>query len=406
MKKSKIIAILCVVMLGALALVILTGCNPEGTQHHYDYLVTFNYNVDNLKDPNDPDKKLETASETEYLGVLAGSKLVEPGSISEIVFQKFEIKGYFIEGWYTAELDAEGNPVKDDNGDIVLKDKWNFKTDTVSSDMTLYAKLLKKVQFRIMTGENSFVVIDGQPGRVVEQVEALSVVKRDGWTFTGEIFEDSALTKEMSFPYTLGDEDFECHAKMLEGNWKFVDDTDSFLNALSLGNDIYINVKELDFADVKFRTSQSYAGKDPMAYFGGQFYGKIEGNDCVIKNLTIELSYTRSVSPSTYALFETLGATAQISNLTFQNVNIEVVVNDQTKGAEFKTAFFAVNIEEGAALNNVKFIGCTYTLTNKGFTRVLENLDETLSHNGYYFSGSSFDCFDASQLTVTDNISQ
>lgn len=395
MNKSKIIPILCAVMLLALALALLVSCDTTGTQYHYDYLVTFDYNVDNLKDANGD--KLETASETEYLGVKEGSKLVAPGSISEIVFQQFEIKGYFIEGWYTAEFDSQGNPVKDTNGDIVLKNKWNFETDTVSSNMTLYANLVKKVQFRIVTSGSEYVVIDGQPGRVIEQGEVESVVKKDGWTFMNEIYRDAKLSQKMTFPYTLTDTDFTCYAKMMQGTWKFANDPDSFLQALSTGKDIYINAAELDF------TGKPVLARNAMTYFGREFYGKIQGNGCVIKNLDINIDCTRNVT-SRYALFQTLGSTAEISGLTFQNVSITVTVNQLTT-SDFKTAFFAVEIEDGARLTDVTFSECSLNLIG-GTNAVLENLDETMQNNGYYYhSNETFDCFNEG-LTVTNNVVQ
>ena len=112
MKKTKIILLLCMTAILAVAIALLVGCDVGGIEYEYDYMVTFDYNVEHLG--------VATNCETQYMGVNIkdGGKVIAPGSHES--FKTFEISNFYNKGWYTAKTDENGNPVKDAEGKIVL----------------------------------------------------------------------------------------------------------------------------------------------------------------------------------------------------------------------------------------------------------------------------------------------
>lgn len=362
----------------AVALALLAGCKLTGTAPEYDYLVTFDYNVDNLG--------VATNCPTQYLAVNDGAIIIEPSDSEQ--FKKSTVDGFYNEGWYTAVLDEEGNPTKDADGNIVLKDKWNFKTDVVRKDVTLYANFCKMPTLTVIVEGGNNIVVSKEPGTSYKKPTAdINKPQRDGYTFI-DYYTDETFTTKFTFPYKFTTDDVVCYAMMLEGKWTTVTNTDTFLSALNSKQSMYFDVPSgvLDFTD---RLLDSYID-------GREYNASIYGNGCVIKNMDIEVSSNRTVT--NYSLFGNLGSKAVIKDLTFENINFKITVN-ATATDELKASLFASNIAQGAKIENVTFTNCS--LTYAGTSKF------EIDTYGYYVSGGEdFDCFDEAQLTITNTIVQ
>lgn len=68
--------------------------------------------------------------------VKENSLLLEPSS-SQSVYKQPERAGYTLEGYYRG--------TKDENGNVTFGTKWNFATDRVTEDITLYARWQNKI---------------------------------------------------------------------------------------------------------------------------------------------------------------------------------------------------------------------------------------------------------------------
>lgn len=372
MKKSKFIVILFTVAILAVVVALLVGCDDGTVTYEYDYIVTFDYNVDKLGVP--------TNCETQYLGVNDGYKIFEPGSLGDTTFPKFEVDSFYNEGWYTADVDEEGN--------VVLKDKWNFETDVVHGDMTLYANFLVKPTLTIIVDGGDDVVLSREPGATVSKPTSTSssVPKLDGYTFI-DCYTDETYTTKI-FPYTFTTENEVCYALMLKGTWSVVTNVDNFLSALVGNRSMFLDVEsgQLDFA-----------GRNNLSgYLGINYNSVIYGNDCVIKNFNISATFSRTIT--NYALFANLGAKAEIHDLTFENMSMSFTLNQLTD-ANFKAALFAINIEQGATFDNLKFTNCSLTYDGRSSFEVTE-------YKYYVTCAGSYSCFDDSQITVTNNVAK
>jgi len=377
MKRSKFIGILFAVALCAVLVAILVGCDTNGVDYEYDYRVTFDYNVDNLG--------VATNCETQFLGVNEGSKIVEPGSLGDSMFTKYTVKDYYNEGWYTAVLDSEGNPQKDADGNILLDTKWNFDTDVVRKDMTLYANFRKNPTLTVIVEGGTNITVNREPGTVYNKpVASSSKPQRPGYTFI-DYYTDDTYTTKFGFPYTFTEQNAECYALMLEGDWVTVTNTNSFLKALLGGQNMYLDVpsKQLDFT-----------GRLLDSYIGLNYNGIIYGNGCVVKNMNIDVTYGRTIS--NYSLFGNLGENTVIKDISFENVSFKLNVNTLAT-SDLKAALFANNIAAGAVFENVTFKDCSLTYTG--------NTYYTIDTYGYFVSSETeYGCFDETQLTVTNSM--
>lgn len=355
----------------ALAVALLAGCNPDGVEYHYDYVVTFDYNVDNLG--------VATTCETQYIGINDGDKLEEPGSDKVPDFKAYVVQGFTNEGWYTAVLDGEGNPKKDNQGNIILDKKWDFEQDVVKQDMTLYAHFTKNASLTVVVEGGDNIVITKPSGT---SYRPLSVDKpeREGYTFI-DYYTDNTYTTKFEFPYVFTDEDATCYAYMIEGDWEIITTREKFRTALASNSNMYFDVPggELDFN--RFIVN-CYAKYD----------GKIYGNGCVLKNITITQTYKKGTE--TYSLFGNIGSKAEFKDISFENLTLNMTVTDSK--ADLQVALFATNIDSGAKFEDVKFTNCALNY--------IGHSDFNYETYGYYVtSATTYSCFDNSELTVKQN---
>lgn len=333
----------------------LAGCGEEEEVKLYDHLVTFDYNVGNLlgEPDKDEDGNVKKAVADQYLGVAANSLVVvQPGNSAGVKFDLSEISGYYIEGWYRAKVDEEGNAVIGEDGRAELAEKWDFSADRVDSDITLYAKLLPRPKLSIMVDGVAQKVFSDLPGRTFSKPSiSVDIPTKPGHTLYG-YYNDPNCTDPMEWPYTFGTEDKIVYTKFEEGVWTFVKDASGFLNALALNENIWLE-NDIDFSGAKWNGSYNYRGT-------------LNGKEHALTG--IACSYDAAPSTGTdFALFGTLASTAHIYDLVIEDAQITV---SAMMFGDYRVAMLAHEVRAGANIENV-------TVTGKLTGKRGDSLEET-----------------------------
>lgn len=340
-KRIKNTIVLAVLVL--VAAMVLSACSDGGSQASYDCLVTFNYNTGNMS----------TVAKDQYLGVKKGGRVVIQPGYSDSDFPLYDISGYYVEGWYLAETDADGNVLDEDgnvfdaNAEIAdrkkvkLATKWNFDTDTVEKSVTLYANLVKSPSVIYkdgLTGE----VIKTDSSRVGETKSRPSNVvapKKDGYTLY-DYYSDEAMTVKVDWTsFVMTAEDVTVYVKFIEGNWTIVNNERTFNTAVANNGNIYLD------ADLDFSGSTKWISRS--------FNGTINGNGHKLTGISVEFEGTKTDKDG-FGLFTTLRKDANIYDLTIENAEIKFTAQFNET---YLVGFIAYEAEAGAKFNNVTVSG-------------------------------------------------
>lgn len=310
----------------------LAACSDDEERTTYDYRVTFDYNVGSLAD-DCPDQ---------YLGVKEGGRVaIQPGYSD--TFKEQVVTGYYNEGWYLAQTDGDGNPVVGEDQRVTLGKKWDFATDRVTSDITLYANLIEKPTLTIVGGDED-IVWDALPGAVRRRPSTSLQPKKENATFYG-YYEDEQCTKpfvwesECVYTYEAGVHT-TVYARFLEGNWTIVKTAQEFSTALNGKTNIYVD-DHLDFSDVSFPAGREYAGE-------------INGNGKEFRNIDCTVKAQRRNSVN-FGLFGVLKSTANLHDFTI--VDASMTFHCDYNLLNYKAALFVWQIESGAKLTNLTVTG-------------------------------------------------
>lgn len=336
MQRRKIFPLLCGVLF-LVTVLLLSSCGEKQKEKSYDFRVTFNYNTGNL-DVNCPNQ---------YLGVKKGGLVgIQPGFNDD--FKLVSVTNYYIEGWYTAKLSSDGTPEKDSQtGQVIVDKKWDFEHDTVSSDMTLYANLIRqsKLNFIDITTGTVIKTIAGTPGD--KQNEPISVLapKKDGHTLVG-YYMDAEKKNRFEWPYRFGDADTSVYVDFIEGSWTLVDSAEALKRAISGNKNIYLT-SDIDLSGITWVSTS--------------FGGTIEGNGHKLTGLRIQSEGSKNKTRG-FGVFTTIGASASIRNLTIENVDITFTAS---LAGNYQVAPLADEIRTGATFENFTVTGrLTYDFSN------------------------------------------
>ena len=285
--------------------------------------------------------------------------------------------GYFLAGWYTERelrFDEEGNML-DDFGNItedpekqgyIYDGKWDFDRDTLKIDpsaaptidtpfITLYAAWIPNFSFEFYEqGESepydSTTAINLQlPYWKNGKQDLGSLPGIDGKSFTGAYLDPEctvAITESIT-----GQVDYE-HGVTLspltkiyitwrEGEWFRIEKLDQFTKYASV-NGCYELTCDLDFQGKTW----------PRVFQNSGFSGIIDGGGHTIKNITVNQT---DASQLQGGIFKSLGDSAVIRNLTFDNVTYTISAGSRMNGASFGALASAVS--EQTTLDNVTFNG-------------------------------------------------
>lgn len=327
-KRKTFFPLLCGILFLA-TLLLLPSCREKETGKPYDFLVTFNYNVGTL-DVSCPDQ---------YLGVKSGGLVgIQPGFNDD--FKLRPVSNYYIEGWYTAKCAPDGTPEKDaETGRVLLDRKWNFESDTVTADTVLYANLIRQSMLSfvdIATGE-VVKTLTGTPGSRQNELISVLAPKKDGYTLVG-YYTDAAKTSRFQWPFTFAEEDTTAYVEFLEGTWSIADSADAFKRGISGNKNIYVTA-DIDFTGKTWVTTA--------------YNGTIEGNGHKLTGLTLTKEGSKTATGG-FGLFTTLGANAQIRDLTVENLTVRF---SASLAGSYQVAPLADEIKAGARFERVCVTG-------------------------------------------------
>lgn len=312
-----------------LSLLVLSSCGEDGGGKPYDCLVTFDYNTAGTG---------ESAPEMQYLGVKKNGRIgLKPGQNDD--FKEAVIPHYFIEGWYTAKTAEDGSVLRDGSGSVILAKEWDFASDTVTTDITLYAKLTRQGTFVFTDIETGEVLKTqrGKPGEI--ESDPLPPTKK-GYTLLG-YYLDREKTQPFAFDKTTAypDGDLTVYADFIEGEYTLAGDAATLLKCIRGGKNAYLTC-DIDASGITW-ASVSYNGK-------------IVGNGHKVTGLKIAGVCSKRDGETYGLLFKNLGAKAKISDITFEDVTMTVSVG--TNGT-YGVAPIAYGVNEGARLEKVVVTG-------------------------------------------------
>ena len=360
------IKLLILTLILVIAAALLASCGGKGPYSGYDdegYTVSIKYDSNGGYFTTNTTVIVDTYNLSSLPSNSKGEKLLTLVSPDNDVRGKENAflpqnAGYFLVGWYknrTAVTDGEGNEL-DADGNIASESgkpvaytysgKWDFSEDKLPVDpakvegsatpvLTLYAAwaprftydfydiktgdLIKSLEvdpiyvknitvpeWNVVTGQldmHEFPKVDNKTFSTVyldpngtTSVEAGTPIKH-----TGIINEDNATTSGNTM---------KLYVDMLEGNWYNIYTADHFIKYGSpTGN--YNILADLDF------TGKGW--KIPLVY--GNFTGTINGNGHKMSNITVNQDNAQQANAG---LFGTLAASANINNITFENVTLSV----------------------------------------------------------------------------------
>ncbi len=285
--------------------------------------------------------------------------------------------GHFLAGWYT-----ERTPIDPNNPDAgyTYSGKWDFETSrfnldpnaTYSADtaaLTLYAAWVPYYQYEInIINENGEEVVVGtvsdinltipewRDGDVTLRMDNFPV--REGYTLEG-VYYDAAMTEKVEGTSTESG-----NKKFITGAWDEATGTSltpkiklyttwqegeryRIYSASDLQKNADANGYYEIYADLDFKGSEW-----PAAFVNGKFTGKIFGNGHTISNVSI-LSNSRGLVG--YGLFSTIGSTAAMENITFENIVHTINIMDVGQGTCF--GLLTGSVDNGATFTGVELNG-------------------------------------------------
>lgn len=291
--------------------------------------------------------------------------------------------GHFLAGWYTERtprvdgdgepLDAYGQPtaVSGREQGYVYSGKWNFETDrlTVSTadgltseenQLTLYAAWIPYFNYE-------FYAVDGEGTSTLVATKQLIEIEMPVWNeSTGKLdmndvpgrddmtFEAAYLDAAMSEPAgetVSGLVDYEkgiavtdtvkIYTTWMEGTWFRIHTAKQLFDNSRLGGN-YILCADLDFSNTVWAP----------ALTTGEFTGTILGNGHKIMNVTVLQGDNSKINGG---LFGTLGATAQLSDVTFENITYRIQAGSRMQSPNY--GLLAGTVNAGATFENVSVTG-------------------------------------------------
>lgn len=363
-----------IALLGLATITFVTGCSGDKTPYEINndenYTVsvkydanggTFTTNTSVIVDSFNPDEQDKIA-------------LLDPNhpDRGNDAFEATK-NGYFLAGWYAERIETT-----DDEGNTIYSysDKWDFDKDLLEVDkskeysadkpiLTLYAawvplfeiefysldsgEYMESYTFDPMTVEAIKVPAwDEKTGAI----EMYQFPEKSGYTYNKAYFDKEGQepleTETLVHPGTVDYETgmaensvLKLYVDWIEGEWYHIYNAEQFAENASISGNYEIHA-DLDFADEIWPTSLMY----------GNFTGSIKGNGYTMKN--IELTQTNN-SKVNAGLFGYLTETANISDLTFENVTFTLKKGTRVVGTSY--GLFAGTISDTATISNVKILG-------------------------------------------------
>ncbi len=385
-KMKQITKAVLLVILGLMTITFVCGCADESTPYEInnaeDYTVSVKYDANGgifttntsviVDSYNISDMEKNSDGQVEIA-------LLSPDNSSRgnDAFKAIN-NGHFLAGWYTERnevTDAEGNK------SFTFSGKWDFEKDTLKVDpegeyssekpvVTLYAAWVPMFEiefYSLDSGEylDSYVFDPTLETEIKvpewsSETGAIDMYKfpeRTGYTFKNAYYDENRLsaveTNTVNHPGTVDyltgtskDSVLKLYIDWTEGEWYHIYNTKQFIKNASVNGNYEIHA-DLDF------TGEIW----PSSFMYGNFSGVINGNGHTIKN--VEFTQTNN-SKVNVGLFGNLTDTANISDITFDNVNFIIKAGTRVVGTSY--GVFAGTISSNASINNVSILNSTLSI--------------------------------------------
>jgi hypothetical protein len=369
----------------------------------------------------------DSSRDTKSIYYPENAALISDFSITENI--SITRTNYIFNGWLKAEVDENGDPVKDENGKVVASQEViDLSTTKLEKGQILYvcANWVKGVTLKIylvtddnqpMTGADNKVY---NPGDEIKELSfgtqsyiniksETSYLTSTDYTYL-QYYSDEACTQAFSGKYTKPADDGEAklYAKYVKGNYEIVRDNyavQTMLNSSDAVNYYIFNTDDSKIIDMSGLTVNIRTGTT------NEFCGKIQGNGYTLKNITYALS-DASTNNGVYSAFGKFAQGAEINDLAFENVTVSInkVRNTVTR---LNIYLVSASTDSESKFNNFEIDGITLKISTMDETvTTIANIpkqDGVYSTANCLFGGYSSDeeFFAAySGITVTDvNIS-
>lgn len=347
-------------------------------------------------------------------------------------------RDYVFDGWFytelTDKLDKEGNPELDGQGNRIQvpvfedEEKKIVKIDEnrpldpnlkLKENDALYvgARWKKDIQLRyVLAGEDITVKVDGEDKviRVGEELttqnffNGLASVKTDAPVASTDssfiqcyldeactVLAEGTVTKP-SFDDVDAQQKATVYAKYLKGKWTAVktkNDVGRMFASIN-STDKYFIVNDIDC------TGQSF-NPMPANYYSNCY---IEGNNKTLSNLTFAYAQGSGMEAGgVYSIFGTFGATAEIKNLTLENVTLDYTTRVNVGGL-----YFFSNGDEGAKFENFVIRNAVMNVDTTGTVPNIQKIGDKYQDGHWLFGSAESDAafskagftIDGKKLTV------
>lgn len=295
----------------------------------------------------------------------AATRFNEETAKNEIIYDKYvEVTDASGNKTYEPYVESENASVKADEKKPVIvefarasDEEWDFASGTVDSDLTIVAVWWENFNIELRCGEKvNNIEVPRQKNGDPNTVTARSMNISD--TTILNYYLDSAKTNEIkaqqlidgSNVFSIDREYFESSAdnltatvwcNYLDGIYQIVNSESSFAS-LSFSQDVNVYLdRDLDMT-----------GRNRN--FPDNYNGIFLGNGHTISNLKIEKSFIGTSYDA--GMFNTLMSDAVLSDITFENVRLEIELSNAT-AASYTIGILAGNVRSGATVSDVHVSG-------------------------------------------------
>lgn len=263
-----------------------------------------------------------------------GSLMFRPGADKTGTDEPI-LSGHHVKEYYIKEKAADGSETER---------VWDFDKDKVTGDVTIYCRWAKDYTVKILYGDNNENTMTVKVPDGNGSIGRFSSPKWSGHTLVG-YYTDSEYKNPVTFPYKHGMSDDEpdetVYARFIEGEYELVSKP-SDLSTVSAGGCYYL-LNDIDMSGVDEVT------------FPENFSGQIIGNGYKISNLRVTQHQTRN--GEYYGLFGRLAGEAVISNVTFENLQLSIVLDNAQNNKVIFLGALAGKCDETVKLENVAIFG-------------------------------------------------
>lgn len=352
--KWKIIIALCVLVVGCF---VLAACSktflPE--ENGYNVFVTYDANGGKFGTTDTTGIKIYKYK--------PNVSIMEPGGKMNEQLMTPILTHQHVLGWFVVDLDEEGKPRKNENGELIISDRqWDFSKDRLPDEenarLYLAAKWERNYSLTINVGEEARAA--GVENVVNWDYTSPGPVSRPGqepsWsghTFHYYSYQGKRLQTDSDWKQlVLSDEtpDLVVDVVWLEGVWKVVTDPSDFSSVMEAAN-YYIDA-DLDMKGRKIT-------------FPTQYTGEFNGMGHTIRNITVNQDARNT--RGNYGLLNCSGK-GFVHDITFVNVSYNVSLYRIPNGdSTFNIGLLSGN---GSTLDlskftNVGLIDCSISITKK-----------------------------------------